>query len=387
MAKLSAYQESQITVKTLLNLFPPNCSAGEKIDLLIANKFHRAPLENGFDARQFIDLIVQIAHSSPSTALSFGMHLHTVWGMSKLKDPAARRVVEDIAERDNLIASLNDPGIYLAHPSMFDRNKFPLKAKKLPGGYEISGVKRFVSLEPYVKKVPFFAALTDDQTQGYGIICAVTDKDSSGISTVNDWNSLAMKDTASNSLKFDKVFIPDDSVISSEAENTIVKLSLQAYLFRLAVSSVYFGVAQAAANCAKEEARKRIIPHWEKPLTMFPSTQYAYGEILQWLEVMRSQIESFAGRVDNCIDSPDRWGEQLNQTSLITKKFITETAERVVEKCTAIVGIATLDKGHPLASLQLDVQAGKFHPPQADIALESIARNALGIIMYRNRWL
>src|SRR6185312_15097418 len=87
-----------------------------------------------------------------------------------------------------------------------------------------------------------------------------------GISLADDWHTLGMRATGSNTIILDKVFVPSDAVALKRprgrfhpAWNVILAVAMPL------IMSVYVGVAEAAASLGREYAKKRqgdpIVPY------------------------------------------------------------------------------------------------------------------------------
>lgn len=83
-----------------------------------------------------------------------------------------------------------------------------------------------------------------------------------------------------------------------------------------------------------------------------------------------------------CAQQADREKKQTHYSSelytktLITKHFVTQAAEEIVELASQVEGFSSLQQGSLLERLSRDVKAAKFHPPSEDVLKEVIAKKS-----------
>lgn len=360
----------------------------EKINFLLNKKFHCFPLffeDGSFSANDYFKVISSLAEVCSTTALSMSMHLYTIWGLNLLHKPRLNLLLDLISAENALFGSLNEPGLYFVSESKFKNEEYPIRATKTVDGYMVNGLKHFVSLEPFVRFLPVYC-LTEQADGTKKLIALVVDKSMPGVSVVNDWNSIAMNETFSNSIKFDHVFVPNSLVIS-DVDQSITELEVQRYLFRFNVASVYYGMAKKAMDYIVDVTSKKQVPYTGRTLSFFPGVQYSLAEMLILLQTSASQIHYCAQLVDRYNQDELLLTKELNTASLITKEYVIKSSEEIVNKAMKIEGISSLSNTSLLSGLYKDVKAGQFHPPQSDVAKELLAKEKLGIISLRNRWL
>ncbi|HDR3523492.1 acyl-CoA/acyl-ACP dehydrogenase (plasmid) [Bacillus cereus] len=361
------------------------------IDSILEAKLHHLTLpdsnENNISAIEYFSVISKLVKDySPSISLSISMHLYTIWGLqSLLSEDQKKYYFEKVRTENALFSSLNEPGLYFVQPKQVNEKEFPIVAKKIGDSYIVNGVKNFVSLEPYVRYLPVYALIENHQGPGFGIVVLILDKQTHGIYIEKNWDTISMKSTHSNRVILKDVIVNQDQVVDIGAN--IQKTELLGYLFRLSVSSVYYGVAQTALDYIVEQCKKKKVPHTNTKLAFFPGVQFSLSEIIILLETSYSQIRYLCDLLDQFLQNKHEYkSEQVNTSSLITKEYVTNTAQQIVNKAMKIEGIGSLFEENPLSILYTDVKAGAFHPPQRDILYELLAKQKLGIIPFRNRW-
>ncbi len=364
-----------------------NYSTAECVEHLIRIGAHAAPInEADFNATSYCEIAATLGAINPSLALSFTMHLYTVWGLYRHQNSVVRPALKAIVQQAALTASPNAPGLYFTAPGQLDLNTYPIRARKVEGGYIVDGIKKFVSLEPFVSFLPVYCALEGYQGDDLGLVCLMLRKSSEGVRVLEDWNTVAMQATASNSVAFEGVFCPDDMVICDE-RTPIASLALQGYLFRFSVSSVYLGIARHVMQHTIGSASSKRPPGSSLPLSRYPGVQFSTAEIIISLDTMEAQMERFAKVLDGFMSGDPEAADIISRTSLVAKEVVARESEKIVSAAMKIDGISSLSAANPLSRIYTDAKAAQFHPPQRDVACELLAKEALGVISFKNRWL
>lgn len=372
------------------NKLEANNNSEELLDYLHKNEFGLLPFldSNQFSTKEYLELVSKITKLSPSIALSFSMHLYTAWGLKYLSNSGnknACEIMNSLIENNQLLSSLNDPGLYFINPIEMKKIDYPIKAiKKKNGNYIVNGVKKFVSLEPFVSYYPIYALVENYDGNSYGIASMIINKSTKGVITENTWSSVYMRDTYSNNVSFNNVEVPKEHVLISENEN-MNKANIYAYLFRFNISCIYYSIAEIAMSYITKICKNHKIKQTNTLLGKYPGVQISIADISIKLEVMNSQLSKYGGLLDNFIKNNNNLSD-IDNISLITKEFITSNAQDIVNECMKIEGIQSIQQHSPLSQLYLDCKAGQFHPPQKDITMEMLAKRKLGIINFRKRW-
>ncbi|MBA4493463.1 acyl-CoA dehydrogenase family protein [Paenactinomyces guangxiensis] len=370
-------------------------SGFEKIQKLLDNGVHCFTVLDdkdggSLDPFDYFRLIESLVEDSPAVALSMSMHLYTVWGLQFLFNEKQKLTYFEKVKNDRaLFGSPNEPALYFVTGRNFNEDEYPIIARKSGNIYFVSGKKRFVSLEPFVKYLPVYCYVKGYNSSKIGLALFIIDKNSEGVSVTKDWNTISMKESYSNTVCFDDVIVKEDQIVFCEGQ-TIDKADILAYLFRLSVCSVYYGIMLKAINMVTESCKKKKVPHTNSKLSSFPGVQFTLAEMIILQETCYSQIKRFCELLKNYIVTyPDNIGKDsaLNTISIITKEYVTKSAEEVVNKAMKIEGIGSIFEDNILSKLYLDIKAGLFHPPQSDVVYEILAKQKLGIFSFRRRWL
>ncbi|OIK06805.1 acyl-CoA dehydrogenase family protein [Bacillus sp. MUM 13] len=359
------------------------------ISNLIKDKMHTLTLPGQNDKmitpREYFREISELAKQSPSLALGFSMHLYTVWGLNYIMNDKQKSYFYNSVKKDDMLfGSPNDPGLYFI--SQINEEDYPIIAKKDGNQYIINGKKHYVSMEPYVRYLPVYSYVQGYSGKGLGLALVIVDKCHEGISVSKDWDTMSMNDTSSNSISFDNVVIDPDHVVLMEGDD-LGKADHLAYLFRLSVSSVYYGLAERAIEVIVDRCKNKKVPNSASKLSTFPGTQFTISEMTILQETAKSQLLYYCDLLDRTLTNPQEpINEDINTSSLITKEYVTSSAEKIVNLAMKIDGISSLFEHSEISKLFRDVQAGRFHPPQIDVIKEIIGKKKLGIFTRQRRW-
>lgn len=363
----------------LLFIGDKNMSTESIIELLIQYDLHKLPTEI-IQPEIISNLISNIAKINPAAALSFGMHLYTVWGLKYvLSQERWREICMLVNESDFLFSSLNEPGLFLLNMNQVNPSHYPINATKdLEGNYIVNGVKRFVSLEPFVNILPVYALIEEGNKNQFAVL--LINKKQEGVTPKKSWDSISMKDTYSNDVFLRNVIVSKNDIIL-EGKDAINKTTIFGYLFRFVVSSVYLGISNSVVEYLKIVIKERNIPHYNALLGQLPGPQFSFARTIILQETMKNQLADFSTKIQNypC--------EDIEITSLVTKQYIAESAKEIVDLAMKIEGISSIGNGNKLSKMYMDVVAAMFHPPQTDVLLEMIAKKELGLLTKNKRWI
>jgi alkylation response protein AidB-like acyl-CoA dehydrogenase len=291
---------------------------------------------------ELCDMLRELAHHCPSTALALSMHTHlvaaAVW-RERHGQPAAPLLTK-IAESERVLVSTG-AGDWLDSTGT---------SRRVEGGYRVTAQKRFASGSP-AGDIALTSAPYDDPTEGPLVLHFGVPLSAEGVRVGNDWDTLGMRATGSHTLILEEVFVPDAAVSMKRPRgqwhpvfNVICVVAIPIFM------SAYLGLAEEAAALAREAARKRQGD---------PHLPYQIGEMENALVVAQMAWREMVAAARNYDFVPEL--ERANGT-LIRKTIAAEHVERVVKKAVEATGGGAFFRKNPLERLSRDVQAVHFHP-------------------------
>jgi alkylation response protein AidB-like acyl-CoA dehydrogenase len=313
----------------------------------------------GASHAELCEVLRELAHFCPSTALALSMHQHllatAVW--RHRHGQPAEALLRRIAEGELVLVSTG-AGDWLESNG---------KAVRVDGGYRVSAQKHFGSGCP-AGDLAITSAPYDDPEAGASVLHFPVPLTAPGVSIREDWDTLGMRATGSHTLVFDDVFVPEEAIALKRPRSTwhpswSVVLTVAPPLYM----APYVGAAEAAADLARAHARQRAGDSHLPRLV---------GEMENALAVARMGLREMVAAAAGYDFSPDL---ELASGALIRKTLVAQSVRAVVAKAVEIVGGAAYFRRNRLERLWRDVQAAQFHPLPEAKQLEFTGRVAMGL--------
>jgi len=244
-------------------------------------------------------------------------------------------------------------------------------ARKVDGGWIISGRKSFCSLAPVLD---FFWGTASEEGVG-GLLLFGLPRATEGLEFVDSWDTMSMRGTGSWDVIFHEVFVPDFAMQGNRGAQATAEwgpMTERPFAwFVFTVASIYLAAARSATTFAYDYVNKRK-PGTTLPQSRQPGTIFNAGEIELLLRPAEALVRDGIAR--------RQAGEVLSSAHLgVIKYTAVNNAAAAVDRCFRMVGGHGLFRKLPLERIYRDVRAGQFHPPSNDVALETIGRGALGL--------
>jgi alkylation response protein AidB-like acyl-CoA dehydrogenase len=210
----------------------------------------------GLSLQQMAHEQVRLAKAAPATALAVNMHL--VWtGVAKALhdrgDDSLDFVLRDAAAGEIYAFAISEAGNDLV---LFDSTT---DARPLPdGGYAFTGTKIFTSLSPAWTRLGLFG-LDTVSADAPKLVHAVVTRQTPGITIAEDWNTLGMRASQSNTTHLDSVAATSDRVFRRLDPGPSRDALIFAIFanFEILISAVYVGIGERALELAVESAHAR----------------------------------------------------------------------------------------------------------------------------------
>ncbi len=339
----------------------------------------------GADFATYVMVAAEIGRHCGATALSLNMHVSTCMWSGFVAD-ALDMSAEQRADHERLRAAHYDH--IIRHGKVYSQpfsEGGAAAAGKAPfgtlarrdiggiggaGGYVINGKKTFASL---AGAADFYGVLcTLDKpgaTQRDSLYLAVP-ADAPGVSVVGDWDALGMRGTASRTLLFKDVFVPETARLMPEG---MYFQAAQRYPHMFAtLSPTYMGIAQAAYDFTVAYLRAEVPGMPAVKRRMYPTKQIAVAQMRVMLEQTRALFLQNA--LDARID-PDRDTRMRLYAAHFT---IMENANALAVLAIRTCGGQSMLKSLPLERLYRDSRCGSLMLPwTAELCLDQLGRECL----------
>lgn len=314
----------------------------------------------GGDARHraVCDTIREIGRHCGSTALAFSMHSHlvaaTVW--KHLHGQPGEALLRKVAADQTVLLSTGASDWVDSNGTM----------EKVEGGFRVSARKIFGSGGPAADLI-IASARYDDPEAGPQVLHFSVPASAEGVTFTNDWDTLGMRATGSNTVLLEGVFVPEQAVALRRPQGQwhaawSVVLTVAAPIYM----SPYVGLAEAASELAIASAAKRAD---------LPYIAQMVGELENLLTQTRL---AWRGMVDNAADYDFTPSLARANSALIGKTLCANAAVATVQKAVEIAGGPGFFRALPLERMLRDVFAAPYHPLPEKRQLQFTGLLALG---------
>lgn len=322
---------------------------------------------HGLTLYQLLLFQERLAQGSGATALALGWHLMAFGYLSfelQWPKPVFEKLCRDVVEQGHLINILiteRDAGNLLrgAQPTT--------TARRTPEGYVIRGRKAFCSAAPALDQMIIYAFIEEENRTAEFLVPR-----SARLRTIENWNSLGMRATASHDIEFDDVLVPFDARLNDIIPEKSGSFTIGSRAFGLQIAAVYLGIATAARDFIVGFADGRHSASLGSSILDAPQVQLKLGEVELLLGASKTLLYGLAERWERYADIRHRLADEV----AITKTTVTQNAVRVLELAMEMAGGHALSRDYPLERYFRDVQCGLHNPPQNDMVISNLARQA-----------
>jgi alkylation response protein AidB-like acyl-CoA dehydrogenase len=317
----------------------------------------------GVDLPAYCDVLAILASACGSTALTLNMHSSVVRMIDAMgsEDQRARYLRE--AAEGKLFASLT------SEPASSLRRNFRVETRAAPvdGGYVLSGLKYFCSSSSAADYFFVWAMPPGAERLETDLLNVVVPARAAGIQIEDTWDAVAMRATASHSVRFDGVFVAEGAVIGGPGGAVRHRLT---HVFMPGYAAVYLGLAQAALDRAVDYARHRAFG--DRTPADDPVVQHHVGRMSALVAGARAMMHA-AALLAGGPPGPEA-ALALNQAKYLS----CEAACRVADLALQVVGGRALYMREDLQRIFRDAHVGMLMPPSNDHALEIAGQLTLG---------
>lgn len=320
----------------------------------------------GADSLTYAVVLSRIAKGCASTGLTFNMHCAIVDFLLQIAGPEQQqRYFGEVVRDGAVFASItSEPG-----SSFRDKLAIRTSIRREDGRYRLNGTKHFCSLSTGATYYFTWSLLDGAEDITDGLLNVLIRADQPGVEIVHDWDTLGMRGTVSNSIRFHDVEILPEDVVGEPG----AILGKDMSIWSLGYTGVYFGIAEAAYEFCVEYVKKSKFRGMSETLAFDPRIQRQVGEMATLLESARRAVERLGMLRGNAGKTELTF--ILNQA----KYLATEAAKEIAERAVRLTGGRGLLRSLPLERHFRDALAGVVMPPANDRCLETVGKIALGM--------
>src|SRR3954453_10609837 len=200
------------------------------------------------------------------------------------------------------------------------------RAKKVDGGWSISGSKMWISMGNHAKGALIFAP-TDPEKKHRGIACFLVDTDDPGFSSQEIHGKMGLHGSDTAELALDEVFVPDENLMGEVGDGFKSAMSaLDSGRYSVAAGCV--GLCQGSLEASVQYSKDRV--QFDRPIASFQLVQAMIADI---------RVETDAARF---LVSRAGWLKDTGQPSTtetsIAKLYATEAALKCAHNAIQVHG-------------------------------------------------
>src|SRR5262245_7824484 len=314
----------------------------------------------------------ELGQGCASTALSFNMHLSVVGPMleSPLVPPATReRLAKMVVQEGKLIGgNFSEPTT-----SSLVGTPIPLtRARRVEGGYRITGRKAFASMISVADYV-MVMAYPDEATAPTAAMVLLVPPDAPGRRVDKVWDTLGMRATRSDSLILEDCWVPDEALLLQVDDIGPFQRHGANWLWG-SYTAVYLGVGVAAYKEIVKVVQGRRPPGYTQALAYHPDVRRQVAEMSVDLQAARLMLYHAAWLSDTQGPTP------TTLAALYRAKYLVgEAVARTTRTALTLGGAHALFKTSPLERLFRDGAIAPSQFPPRDFCLASLGIMELGL--------
>jgi alkylation response protein AidB-like acyl-CoA dehydrogenase len=333
----------------------------------------------GADFATYVMVAAEIGRHCGATALSYNMHVCSTMWMGFIADDLDMSEAQRLDHNSNRALHFErivGQGKIYSQPfseggaAAAGKAPWGTLAKKVDGGYRVTGKKIFASLS--------------GAADYYGVLCSIDQPvlsiadslylalpaDAPGISVVGDWDPLGMRGTVSRTLIIEDVFVPETARLLPEG------LYLQSamrwpHMFAT-LSPTYMGIAQAAYDFTVQYLRGEMPGTPPVKRRQFATKQITVAEMKIKLEQTRALF--LANARDAGVDP----SKECRLRLYAAHYSIMENANDICRLAVRTCGGQSMLKSLALERLYRDSRCGSLMLPwTAELCLDKLGRECL----------
>lgn len=297
----------------------------------------------GVSHAEMCDVLRVLAQYCSSTALALSMHQHllaaNIWKYKHGK--GGEEILKKVADQQLILVSTG------ARDWLESNGKM----EKTEGGYLVTAQKHFASQAP-IGHVLVTSAPFEDSENDWQVLHFPVPMHAEGVTVIDNWYTLGMRGTGSHTVKLEKVFIPESSVVLRRPQgeyhmfwNVVLTVAMPF------IMSVYVGIAEQATQIAVEQAKSQKA---DKPYLV-----YLIGEMYNELTAAQVLLKDMISMTNEYDFQPEN---KIGNAMLIRKTLVANACLKTVNKAMEVAGGHGFFRKSTLERLFRDVQAGAYHP-------------------------
>ena len=326
----------------------------------------------GFDFLSHTLAYEALGQGCPATALAFNMHASVVMPLMQSPEvtPTAKQTIADLVVRQGKMigGNFSEPGT----TSLIGERPLAVRARRIDGGYSVSGRKMFASMLEAADYV-LVMAYPDDATDAAAGMLLLIPRGAPGRRVDADWDTLGMRATRSDSLVLEDCRVPDSAVMYRSDDTRAFRLAHLNWFWG-SYTAVYLGLAVAAYDELRRVVQARKPSGYSQSLAYHPDVRRHIAGMSAALEAARLVTYRSAWLSDTQGPTPE------TTAALYRAKFLVgEAVSRSTRTALTLGGAHGIFKGSRLEQLFRDGALAEIQPPPPDFCLWQMGIHELGL--------
>ncbi|WP_076465341.1 acyl-CoA dehydrogenase family protein [Actinomyces mediterranea] len=317
----------------------------------------------------------RLAKAAPGTALGINMH-QIIVGLGRHLvrngNPRGEVILRDATAGELYGFGISEPGNDLV---LF--GSITTAEPDGEGGYSFTGTKVFTSLAPAWTRLMTFGR-DDSGEDGPHSVFAILNREDGGFTITDDWDTLGMRATQSNTTLLEGAHIPAERILTrcepGPSKDPVV-FGIFSH-FEILLAATYMGIGERAVEVAAKHVKTRQSVKNQTVYSNDPDIRWRIAEAAITMNAVGPQIRELARDVEEGVDRGPIWMPQLSAA----KNAAAEATLRAVEQSIRACGGSSYYNGHELSRLYRDALAGLFQPSDQESLHAAWANAVLGPI-------
>ncbi len=303
--------------------------------------------------------IRKMAQLNPSTALAFSMHQHLV-AAARYNDSlgkTGRKILDIVAQKEVILVSTGANDWLQSNGQV----------TKIDGGYKVSAAKPFASGAP-AAQVMITSAPFEDPEEGWQVLHFPVPLSADGVRMGNDWDTMGMRETGSQTIHLEDVFVSDEAVALKRPQvgyhpafNVILTVALPL------IMSAYVGTAEKIVELSLKKAVKNSADE---------ALPYLLGDMLNQLKTAQVGLNSMLAHTKELTFEVST---ELAAEMLTLKTIVANAVLKTGEAALKVSGGSGFFHQSGIEKLLRDLHAAQFHPLPEIRQKRFCGRLALGL--------
>src|SRR5918996_2623011 len=247
-----------------------------------------------------------------------------------------------------------------------DAANLSTRAKRIDGGWSISGQKQWISMGNYAKVALVFAQ-TNPEKKHKGLAAFLVPTDSDGFSSSEIHGKLGLRASDTAELSLDSVEVPYEALLGEVGDGFKVAMSaLDSGRFSVAAGCV--GICQGCVDASVAYARER--QQFERPIAGFQLVQELIADMVVDTEAARGLVWRAAWVKDQ--------GRPSTTETSVAKLYATEASIRSANAAIQVHGGSGYVDEHPVERYLRDARVTTLYEGTSQIQKLIIGRAVTG---------